>query len=359
MSHEGAFQVTNSGDAVAQPVEVGSVSFPAALARAAARRPATAAALRFKLRGRWQTWSWRGLDREVSRIAAGLADAGFAAGDRLLLLGHPSPRQLVLLIAAARAGGAALPVDDAVTDADLDRLLQAERPRFAFAHEQAGIDLLLGHVAAGAISVLLYDDPRGMRGYGDPRLRSYDALRGAAAPRPVGGAERPAKIALEGSTGTLRASDQTLLALEWHPEVLTLLGAWLEVGFVLVLPERHGDWAADRSQSAPTVFFVRAGVLNDLANEALHRLPRPGSWRRRLVERAFDAVRHPNWVRRSLASWLVIRPLRRALGLSRTRSVLVTDDALAAQAYSFIRGLGIDLPGLRRLSSTATSLGAP
>ena len=356
MSREGAIQVTDSGDAVARPEEAGSESFSAVLARAAGGRPA-AAALRFKTRGRWQTWSWRGLDREVSRIAAGLADAGFAEGDRLLLLGHPSQRQLVLLIAAARAGGAALPVDDAVTGADLDRLLQVEQPRFAFAHGQEGIDLLLCHGVTETVDVLIYDDARGMRGYGDPRLRSYGALRGSAAPRPLGGSDRPAKIALEGSTGTLRASDETFLALEWHPEVLRWLGAWLEVGFVLVLPERLGDWATDRSESAPTVLFARAGLLNDLVSEALRRLPRPGSWRRQLVERALDAVRHPSWVRRSLALRLIIRPLRRALGLSRTRSVLVTDDALAAHAHIFIRGLGIDVPGVRHLSTAAR--GAP
>jgi hypothetical protein len=148
-----------------------------------------------------------------------------------------------------------------------------------------------------------------------------------------------------------------LLAPEWHPEVLTILGAWLEVGFVLVLPERHGDWATDRSQSAPTVLFARGGLLNDLASEALRRLPRPGSWRRQLLDRALDAGRHPSWVRRSLASRLVIRPLRRALGLSRTRSVLVTDNDLTAHAHIFIRGLGIDIPGVRRLSTAAR--GAP
>ena len=91
-----------------------------------------------------------------------------------------------------------------------------------------------------------------------------------------------------------------------------VVGAWLNAGFVLSLPEPGGDPWADARDIEPTVLLGDAATYRSLAEEVWARLPSSGTWGRRLVDRAL--VREG-----TLLPWLVIRSLRRVLGLRRTR----------------------------------------
>src|SRR5262249_12208045 len=74
-------------------------------AGAMAARPA----MREKDLGIWQPYNWRRYWEEVRDFSLGLAAAGFAAGDRLAVIGENRPRLYFAQLSAMCLGGTAVP----------------------------------------------------------------------------------------------------------------------------------------------------------------------------------------------------------------------------------------------------------
>ena len=87
----------------------GRDTFPKLLAGLVQTRP-NAPAYREKEYGIWQTYDWTQVDREVRRLAAGLADLGFGRGDKLIVVGDNRPRLYWAMCAAQCLGGVPVPV---------------------------------------------------------------------------------------------------------------------------------------------------------------------------------------------------------------------------------------------------------
>src|SRR5258708_38494561 len=85
----------------------------AGLAQERARQPG----YREKEYGIWQTHDWAHVAREVTLLAAGLAELGFGRGDRLIVVGDNRPRLYWAMAAAQLLGGVPVPVyQDSVTE---------------------------------------------------------------------------------------------------------------------------------------------------------------------------------------------------------------------------------------------------
>jgi len=69
-------------------------------------------AMREKERGIWQPYTWRQYWEETREFAAGLAAAGFKAGDKLAVIGENRPHLYFAQLAAMCLGGVAVPVAD-------------------------------------------------------------------------------------------------------------------------------------------------------------------------------------------------------------------------------------------------------
>ena len=104
-------------------------SVHAMLEAAVAQRP-EAEALVFESR----RWTYRELDAEVARLAAGLAARGVGAGDRVALLMSNRPEFVVALYATQRVGAITVPV--------------------SIREQQPGLEYIFGHCGAKAV---LYD----------------------------------------------------------------------------------------------------------------------------------------------------------------------------------------------------------
>ena len=77
-------------------------------------------------------WPYQKLSEHLTRLAAGLTDAGLRRGDRVALFARNSPEWIVACLAAMQAGGVAVPVDAQLGDRTLQRLLHDSDARFAF-----------------------------------------------------------------------------------------------------------------------------------------------------------------------------------------------------------------------------------
>src|SRR6186713_3049693 len=82
-------------------------TFPRLMLDHAAQRP-QAPALREKEYGIWQTLSWSALASLVRHIACGLAEAGVAPGDHVVVIGENRPRLQAAMLAAQSLGAVAV-----------------------------------------------------------------------------------------------------------------------------------------------------------------------------------------------------------------------------------------------------------
>jgi long-chain acyl-CoA synthetase len=174
--------VTHAVDAPArvearpEPPVVRSVSLPELLLRRAEGSP-DGVALRAKDRGIYREVRWREYQHEVERVAAGLRMLGFAAGDRLAILGDPCPEWLYCEMGALAAGGVCYGIYPTSSATQIAQLLDHGGAQIVVVENQEQLDKLLDCGAAlERVRHIIIIDTRGVFGYTDPRLTSYREL---------------------------------------------------------------------------------------------------------------------------------------------------------------------------------------
>jgi long-chain acyl-CoA synthetase len=142
--------------------------------------------------GSGSRWTWHDVAEEVRALACGLAEMGFRRGENLAIVGENRPRMYMMMTAVQCLGGVPLPLyQDAVASEMLFVLLDAE-VRFVFVEDQEQVDKVLEIQAnCRSSSIVLYDDPRGMRHYTlavHPRHPRVDGDGADSQPQPSGSA---------------------------------------------------------------------------------------------------------------------------------------------------------------------------
>src|SRR6266404_5246324 len=154
-------------------------TLPQLLRRNAERMP-DRAAMREKDLGIWQPYSWRRYWEEVRDFASGLAAAGFVPGDKLSVIGENRPRLYFAQLAAQSLGGITVPVYQDAIATELAYVLDHAETSIVVAEDQEQVDKILSlKDRLPKLRLIIYDDPRGLRNYDDPILKSFDAVNGA------------------------------------------------------------------------------------------------------------------------------------------------------------------------------------
>src|SRR5215471_8876140 len=268
-------------------------------AQTMAERPA----FREKNRGIWQTYSWARYHQEVSDFALGLAAHGFSPGDRLSVIGDNRPRLYWAQLAAQSLGGVAVPVYQDSIATELVHVLSHAEISVVVAEDQEQVDKILSlSDRLPNLKIVIYDDPRGMRHYATPLLKSFDEIQtsgrdfGAAHPNFVEGEidkGSPDDLALlnytSGTTGNPKgvmlshanllsaadallaaehfsASDEILcyLPMAWIGDSLLSLVLALLVGFTANCPERPETVQRDLRELGPTVVIAPPRIWENL-----------------------------------------------------------------------------------------------
>ena len=241
-------------------------------------------ALAFKERGVWQAFTWAGVERQVWHLASALTRHGFGSDSRLLVTGQGSARQVLAVLAALSLGGSVASASEL-----------ARQP---------------GSAAVDA---------------SDLSLTEANAA---------------------GASFQKRAHERCLLELDLsaHADAVALLNSWLEQGFELGIPEEPQSAPRDARELGVSVRIASRDSWDAWAETVRGRLSAPGSLRRRLVDWALRAnsqgTSAPAWSR-WLAAVLVIRPLRRALGLSRWQRAISLGGTPQLSTGLLLAGLGV------------------
>ncbi|WP_417252505.1 AMP-dependent synthetase/ligase [Castellaniella sp.] len=383
-----------------------AVTFPALLMHHAAvrgHRPA----IREKDLGIWQTLTWKQVADEVLRVAAGLADLGVAAGEHVGVVGENRPRLYMAMMATQCLGAIPVPLyQDAVAE-EMAYVLQDAEIGVVVVEDQEQLDKMIEvSDRCPAIRALVYDDPRGLRHYQDPRLLSWETLlqRGdqhtAAHPdainqrmAAIGPQDTAAMFYTSGTTGKPKGvvlSHYALIdraraierfeGLTDREDVLAYLPpAWigqnmfsytqvLTTGFTVNHPESPETVAIDMRDIGPTYYFAPPRVLEGLLTHVMIRMEDAGRFKRWLFHRAMGLARRVGahvldkdgtvgaWDRfkYALGDLLVYGPLRNNLGMSRVRVAYTAGEAIGPDLFVFYRSIGINLKQL--YGSTETSV---
>src|SRR4029078_12640998 len=132
-------------------------------------------AIREKDRGIWQTFTWRQYHDHVRDIALGLAALGVPRGVKLAVIGDNRPRLYWAQIAAMCLGGVSVPVFQDSIAKELAFVLNHAEVSVIVAEDQEQVDKILGlKDQLPKLSLVVYEDPRGMSQYRYPWLRSLD-----------------------------------------------------------------------------------------------------------------------------------------------------------------------------------------
>ncbi|MBV4477580.1 AMP-binding protein [Pseudomonas botevensis] len=321
-------------------------------------------ALRYKRLGIWQARTWRELADDVQRLATALREQGFASTQTLVIVSEAKAEALLMALAAQWLGGSVSLLDPAT---DNRQWLLAQTPEWVFAQ---GLNEVL-QVQQTAPVRLIYLDKRGLSVGSIPGLIAYEQLLGAVAgesAQPVARGIRPAFI-LPSPQGQrdvqltdadllfdarrlvarehLTNRDQALAARVFAAsgQARYLLAPWLVAGFCLNFPEALSTRDSDRRELGPTLVLGTRESYARLEGWARERLPPAGSFSHRLYQWAMQPG--PRLLRRALGYWLIRRPLRDVLGMSRLSTALLVGDSLTPQSAVFYAALGIHPQPLR------------
>ena len=379
-------------------------TFPRLMLEHARTRP-DAPALREKAYGIWQTTGWKALAEEVQALACGLAEAGFARGQHIVIVGDNRPRLYACMLAAQSLGGIPVPLYQDAVGAEMVFPINNAEVAFAVAEDQEQVDKLIEiREKCPQLARIWYDNPRGLRNYREDGLDSLDALMEqgrARAKREPGFYDaavaqvQPGDVAAmffpSGTTGNpkgvvhthqtlldraragadfdkLRAQEEVLAYLPpaWIGQNIFSYAQWLACGYVVNCPESAATVTIDMKEIGPTYYFAPPRVFEGLLTSVTIRMEDAGTVKKWLYKNFMAVARRVGPDRLDgkpvsfvdnllwkLGDLFVYGPLRNTLGLSRVRVAYTAGEAIGPDLFTFFRSIGINLKQLYGSTETA------
>ena len=358
------------------------------------------AAMRHKDLGIWQTWTWSELLTEIKHYSLGLHALGVKAGDKVAVIGSNRPRLYWTFAAVQCLGAIPVPVYSESVAEEMEFVLEHAEVEFAVCQDQEQVDKIQSLTDnLPKLRQILYDEPRGLRGYDHTALHSVTDViaRGQelAADGPTAqswlqsieagkGADLCIMLYTSGTTGrpkgVMLSYDNVLvsalngnvfdkldhseeiiayLPLAWVGDHVFSYGQFLTAAYCVCCPESADTIEVDRREIAPTYFFAPPRVFETLLTEIMVRMEDAGGFKRRMfsyfmkvAERSGEKILNGESVSLKdkllykIGSFCVYGPLRNRLGMSRIKVGYTAGEAIGPEIFRFYRSLGINLKQL-------------
>ena len=379
-------------------------TFPQLLLQHASQRP-TAAAMREKEYGIWQSLSWSDLAAMVEHLAAGLHLAGLRRGEHMVVVGANRPRLYATMLAVQSIGAVPVPLYQDAAALECVFPVNNADVRFAFAEDQEQVDKLLEiRDKCPQLTHIYFDDSRGLRSYDEPGLAALDELLAAgkvhASAHPgflkdavaqIKPTDVGAMFFTSGTTGNpkgvvhthdsllnraragadfdhLTSAEEVLayMPVAWIGQNIFSYAQWLACGYVVNCPESAATVTIDLKEVGPSYYFAPPRVFEGLLTSVMIRMEDAGAIKRGMfhyfmsvaqrVGPTLMAAQSVGLVDRllyALGNVLVYGPLRNNLGFSRVRVAYTAGEAIGPDLFSFYRSIGVNLKQLYGSTETA------
>jgi len=352
-------------------------------------------AMREKEFGIWRPITWQEYLERVRAMALGFVSLGLGRGDRVALIGHNRPEGLWAEMAALCVGGVAVWLyQDSLID-EVQYIVDHSDTKFLVGEGQEEVDKALAiRGRCPKLERIIWDDPKGMRGYDDSILISLDEV--AKLGRDLG--EREPKL-FEELVGNGRGDDvcllfytsgtsalpkgallthhnmlkmgQNMMAVDpckedddfvsflpfsWIGEQMMSISCGLQAGFAINFPESPETVQQNIREIAPQVLFSPPRIYEQMVRtvqvrylDASRVKRRIYEWAMRIGERIADlklAKKPISWWLRALgnlADLAVHKKLRDHLGLVRVRRAYTGGAALGPDHLRFFHAIGVNL----------------
>ena len=285
-------------------------TFPKLVRHNAERLPRKVA-IREKDLGIWQSYTWRDYLERSRLIALGLASLGFARGDKVAIVGDNRPQLYWAVTATQGLGGVPVPIYQDSIEKEMQYVIDHAEVRFAVVEDQEQVDKLL-HVRGQCprLEFIIYEDPRGMRGYREAFLLSLRDLeergRAFAGAHPdhfesemaKGTADEAAIICYtSGTTGAPKGailshrnlivtatnaaraeglgSDEEILSylpMGWVGDHIFSYAQSIILGFTANCPESPATVLSDLKEIGPTYFFAPPRIWENVLTSVMIRV---------------------------------------------------------------------------------------
>ena len=358
-------------------------------------------AMRHKDFGIWQSWTWAEQKAQVRSLALGLQALGVRHGDKIAIVGTNRPRLYWGFAAAQSLGAIPVPVyADAVAE-EMAYVLDHAEVGFAIVQDQEQVDKIQSFAEKiPALKVVIYDEPRGLRGYDREHLHDFGGVQASgealmqADPklakwwedniRQASGDDISVMLYTSGTTGRskgvmikaasavkaatdtaefdkLSEQDSVLayLPLAWVGDHYLNYAQGYVSGFCMACPESQQTIAHDLREIGPTFYFAPPRIFEGLLTSVTIRMEDAGWLKRRIFDHYVGVARKYGQailegrpvpllgrLNYALGEMLVYGPLKNVLGLSKIRVAYTAGEAIGEDLFSFFRSLGINLKQL-------------
>jgi long-chain acyl-CoA synthetase len=353
-------------------------------------------ALREKTFGIWVSQTWSQYQDNVRRIALGLTALGFKNGDTVGIIGDNRPDWVAAEIAAHAGGGVSLGLYRDLMESELGYLVNYAKTRFIFAEDEEQVDKFLAlDEEIPSVEWIIYEDPRGMRKYDDPRLMSLEDLRKkgdeihAADPgrydKMVDETDGEALAILCTTSGTTshpklamisgrRIIDHchnylacdpkgpedeyvSVLQLPWIMEQLYVLGFALISRMKVNFVEDQETMMSDMREIGPTFLLLAPRVWEQIAADVRARMM-DSSWIKRKLYDVFMKMGLAAFEKgrvSPLANFFLYNALKDRIGVTNVNSAVTGGAALGPETFKFFLAMGVPL---RQIYGQTETLGA-
>ncbi|MBE7636278.1 AMP-binding protein [Sneathiella sp. P13V-1] len=372
-------------------------TFPKLIRRNAKIRP-DLPAYREKEYGIWQTYSWKDVYTNSRSLGLGLVDLGLQRGDAVAILGSNRP-QLYWVFAAAQSVGA-LPVplyQDGVAD-EIQFVLEHCEAKVVVCEDQEQVDKVLSIMdQCPNIRYVIYGDPRGMRHYNQPFVKSYKEVQGLgeaydkknpdffdAEADKAKGEDIATLMYTSGTTGRPKGVmlsfnnmvDAGRLSVEFenlteNEKVLSYLPmAWVgdhlfsysqasQAGFSVNCPENAETVLTDLREIGPTYYFAPPAIFENLLTQMMIRIEDASAFKQKMFHYFVDVAKKcgveimegkpvslMDRLKYAIGNVLIYGPLKNTLGFSQIRVAYTAGAPMGPEVFKFYRSLGINLKQL-------------
>lgn len=325
--------------------------------------------LRKKNRGIWNAVTWAQLDQEVAAIRRGLRAMDFGRGDVAAVLSETRPEAAYADLAILTSGGASVAINPNDEAEHVGHILRSAGCRVVFVEGEEQLDKVLSvRAECPGLARIVIADMKGLRDFADPIAVSLERFVAEGAPDaafdPVGPDDTAAVIFPQDGTHAMgrivthvevmgmvdgarrqlapQAGDERLVVLPMSDPTERVLGLYLALatGTISNYLESPETAVENLQQLKPTILGANAEAWERLHARINAAADAATPLQRTLYRWAIGAARSGGAMA-GLADLLVLRAVRRELGMSRLRLAFVGNEPIPTQSLDWARALGI------------------